>query len=136
MTTTKKKEGQYEEGIGRRKAALARVRVTLGKKMHVTVNDRPYTEFFTTQDLQHTVLDPLTAAGIKEAEITAKVSGGGIRAQAEAVRLGVARALLEHDLSHRGALKQAGYLKRDARIVERKKFGLKKARRAPQWSKR
>ncbi|GMU74189.1 MAG: hypothetical protein AMXMBFR44_3870 [Candidatus Campbellbacteria bacterium] len=137
MTTAKKKEGHYEEGIGRRKEALARVRVILGKKgHHATINDRAYTEFFPTQDLQHTVLDALVAAGVADAEVTAKVSGGGIRAQAEAVRLGIARALLKYDLAHRPALKTAGFLKRDARVVERKKFGLRKARRAPQWSKR
>ncbi len=135
-TTTKKKEGQYHEGIGRRKQALARVRVHIGKKTAITVNDRKYTEFFPTQDLQHTVTDALTIAGVKDAEVTVRVSGGGIRAQAEAIRLGIARALLVHDATHRGALKSAGFLKRDARVVERKKFGLKKARRAPQWSKR
>lgn len=137
MTTThKKKEGQYIEAIGRRKEAQARVRVTPGKKMHITVNDRAYTDFFTTLDLQHTITDALTTAGVAEAEITAKVTGGGIRAQAEAIRLGIARALIANDITHRPALKQAGFLKRDARVVERKKFGLKKARRAPQWSKR
>jgi small subunit ribosomal protein S9 len=133
---TKKKEGQYYEGIGRRKEALARVRVHFGKKTHITVNDRKYTDFFTTMDLQHTVLDALMTAGGVEAEITAKVSGGGMRAQAEAVRLGIARALIDYDIAHRPALKQAGFLRRDARVVERKKFGLRKARRAPQWSKR
>lgn len=134
MTTALK---TYNEGIGRRKEAVARVRVTLGHRGNqVTVNDRAHTDFFNTQDLQHTVIDALTTAGINEAHVTAHVRGGGIRAQAEAIRLGIARALLKFDLAHRAALKAAGFLRRDARIVERKKFGLRKARRAPQWSKR
>jgi len=135
-SSLKKKENMYYEGIGRRKEALARVRVTFGKKLLITINDRSYKDFFNTEDLRHTVTDPLVVTKIPDAEITVKVKGGGIRAQAEAVRLGIARALIQNDPSLRSILKPIGFLKRDARIVERKKFGLKKARRAPQWSKR
>lgn len=134
--TTKKKDGHYIETIGRRKEAHARVRLIPNHKGTITVNDRPYKEFFPVPDLYHSVTDPLTVVDMKEATITAMVKGGGIRAQAEAIRLGVARALLIFNAELRGALKGAGYLRRDARKVERKKPGLRKARRAPQWSKR
>ncbi|MCR4274764.1 MAG: 30S ribosomal protein S9 [Candidatus Campbellbacteria bacterium] len=134
--TTKKKDTRYIETIGRRKEAHARVRVIPNHKGTITVNDRPYKEFFPVPDLYHSVTDPLTVVEMKEASITAKVAGGGIRAQAEAIRLGVARALLRFNPEFRAALKAAGYLRRDARKVERKKPGLRKARRAPQWSKR
>jgi small subunit ribosomal protein S9 len=133
---TKKKDA-YIEGIGRRKEATARVRVTLGgKTIHIEVNGKKYDEYFTVPELRHILHDPLALSGITGATITAKVYGGGIRAQAEAIRLGIARALIVHDTALRGPLKQAKFLRRDARVVERKKFGLKKARRAPQWSKR
>lgn len=134
--TTKKKDGHYIETVGRRKEAQARVRLIPNQKGSVTVNDRPYKEFFPVPDLYHSVTDPLTLVDMKESTVTAVVKGGGIRAQAEAIRLGVARALVLFNPEFRGALKAAGYLKRDARKVERKKPGLRKARRAPQWSKR
>lgn len=135
-TKTKKKDGHYFEAIGRRKEAHARVRLIPNHKGAVTVNDKPYKEYFPVPDVYHSITDPLTVVEMKEATITAKVAGGGIRAQAEAIRLGVARALVLFNAELRGALKAAGYLKRDARKVERKKPGLRKARRAPQWSKR
>lgn len=133
----------YFEGIGRRKRAVARVRVfTCGPSQSVevgnfSINKKNYKEYFPTLSLQKTVEDPFTK--LKSANRftgTVKVNGGGINAQAEAVRHGTSRALILFDINFRKKLKKSGYLKRDPREVERKKFGLKKARRAPQWSKR
>ncbi len=125
---------KYFEGIGRRKTATARVRITpAGKKTTLTVNDRKFDEYFKTAVQQ---MNALASAEGHTLDITALTKGGGASAQAEAIRLGVARALLKMDVSLRGDLKKKGFLTRDSRAVERKKFGLKKARRSPQWSKR
>lgn len=133
MATTKK----YIEAIGRRKTAIARVRVTLGgSKASFTVNDKPLDEYFPQKELQTVAREAFIATKTDGATVTVKTTGGGIRTQAEAIRLGSARALIADDKELRTTLKPAGYLKRDPRIVERKKFGLKKARKAPQWSKR
>ena len=133
MAITKK----YIETIGRRKEAIARVRVTFdASKPSFTVNEKPLDEFFPQKELQMVVREALNLAEKGNVIMTAQVKGGGIRAQAEAIRLGTARALTELDREHRKTLKPAGYLKRDPRIVERKKFGLKKARKSPQWAKR
>ena len=133
MATTK----TYIEGIGRRKTASARVRLTPAKENKVIVNERPLAEYFTSA-LQKIVLSVLETkdAGIETYEITVKVAGGGLSAQADAIKLGIARALVKDKAERRTTLKRAGYLKRDPRAVERKKFGLRKARRRPQWSKR
>lgn len=135
MVATK---AQYIEGIGRRKTATARVRITKAKETTITVNDKPHTEYFKHLALQNDVTEILSTkdAGIEDYLITVKVMGGGISAQAEAIRLGIARALLKEKESRRVLLKREGYLKRDPRAVERKKFGLKKARKRPAWSKR
>lgn len=135
MVATK---AQYIEGIGRRKTATARVRITKAKETTITVNDKPHTEYFKHLALQNDVTEILSTkdAGIEDYLITVKVMGGGISAQAEAIRLGIARALLKEKESRRVLLKKEGYLKRDPRAVERKKFGLKKARKRPAWSKR
>jgi len=130
------KDTTYIEGIGRRKQAIARVRLYPATKGDVTVNERALNEFFPVPEYATRALEALEKGGMKGKKVTVKVSGGGISAQAEAMRLGTARALVEHDEALRGDLKKAGFLKRDPRVVERKKFGLKKARRAPQWSKR
>ncbi len=128
---------KYIEAIGRRKLAIARVRVTLGgTKPSFIVNEKPLDEFFPQKELQLVVREALMLADKGNAVVTAQVKGGGIRAQAEAIRLGTARALTMDDREHRKVLKPAGFLKRDPRIVERKKFGLKKARKSPQWAKR
>jgi small subunit ribosomal protein S9 len=133
----------YFEGVGRRKRAVARVRIfTCGPSQSVetgnfSVNNKNYKDYFPTITLQKTLEDPFIK--LKSANRfmgTAKVNGGGINAQAEAVRHGLSRALVLFDINFRKKLKKSGYLKRDPREVERKKFGLKKARRAPQWSKR
>lgn len=130
--------GTYTEGIGRRKTASARVRIVKAKDTSVLVNEKPLADYFKHASLQNTVLSVLNVedAGIDSYAVTAHVVGGGLSAQAEAIRLGIARALVEEKADRRTTLKKAGYLKRDPRAVERKKFGLRKARRRPQWSKR
>ncbi len=134
MTETKQR---YIEGIGRRKTAVARVRITPNAKDSLLINDKELNAYFVTTELQNIVKSALTvgAAGEKYT-VTVHVNGGGIHAQAEAVRHGLSRTLVERDGTVREALKKLGFLKRDSRQVERKKFGLKKARKAPTWSKR
>ena len=126
---------EYTEGVGRRKTAAARVRITPASKRSVAVNDKPFDEYFSTKELQTTVTAPLRDTE-ETYTVTAVVKGGGISAQAEAVRHGIARAMTALNAEMRGVLKKKGYLKRDPRKKERKKPGLKKARKAAQWSKR
>lgn len=135
MVTTSKK---YTEGIGRRKTGSARVRLTPANATSVIVNGKKLEDYFKHQSHINDVISVLKTenADIGDYEVTVTVFGGGLSAQAEAIRLGIARALVEEKNDRRTTLKKAGYLKRDPRSVERKKFGLKKARRAPQWSKR
>ncbi len=122
--------------IGRRKTAVARVYLSEGKG-NITVNDKSYDSYFTTDTLQYKVLQPLTLTeNIESYDIKAKVFGGGITGQAEAIRLAITRALVEIDPEHRIVLKPEGLLTRDPRMVERKKFGQKKARKKFQFSKR
>lgn len=132
------KSAIYVEGVGRRKTATARVRLTPASATTITVNDKEFTEYFRNlshqKDLQ-SVLDTKDA-GIEHYSISAKVVGSGLSAQAEAIRLGIARALVKEKASRRSPLKSAGFLERDSRSVERKKFGLRKARKRPAWSKR
>lgn len=129
---------QYIEGIGRRKTSSARVRITKAKETSILVNDKPLAEYFGNEAHQKDVLSVLDApdAGIDSYTITVKVSGGGLSSQAESIRLGIARALVKEKAERRSILKPLGFLMRDPRSVERKKFGLRKARRRPQWSKR
>jgi len=131
-------DSKYIEGIGRRKTATARVRLTPADKTVITVNDKPMTEYFSHLGDQKALEAVLATedAGIENYTITAKVKGSGVAAQAEAIRLGIARALVKEKIERRGALKASGYLKRDPRSVERKKPGLRKARKRPAWSKR
>lgn len=127
----------YLYGLGRRKEAIAKVQVFGNGKGIITVNGKPYTEYFTQYVTQELVRAPLAAVGkIDKVNVVIVVRGGGMRGQAEAVRLGIARALLKEDQTFRATLKPLGFLRRDPRIKERKKPGLKKARRAPQWAKR
>ncbi len=133
--TTKKIE-RYFEGVGRRKTAVARVRITKGNGAFV-VNGKKSEEYFNRPLSGQIALSPLDKFSILDKfNVSAKVSGGGTTAQAEAVRLGVARALVVSDATYRVRLRPLGFLTRDPRMVERKKYGLKKARRAPQWKKR
>jgi small subunit ribosomal protein S9 len=123
-------------GTGRRKSAVARARLFPGEG-RVWVNGKKLEEYFPVLSLRHHALAPLEAAGCRErydAEI--KVSGGGISGQAGAVRHGLARALVALDPSLRPLLRKGGFLTRDPRVKERRKYGLKKARKAPQWQKR
>jgi len=131
------KPARFFEAIGRRKTAIARVRLfTQGEKSFL-VNEKLYQNYFPTQDLQQVASASLTTMKcFDKFRILAKVKGGGIHAQAEALRHGIARALVLFNPNFRKRLKRGGYLTRDSRMRERKKFGLKRARRAPQWQKR
>lgn len=126
---------KYIETVGRRKTTSARVRLTPSGKQSVSVNGKGAEAFFATEELLRTALSPLKESDQKFT-ITAIIHGGGITGQAEALRHGIARAMTEHDSSKRTPLKKLGFLKRDPRAKERRKPGLKKARKAPQWSKR
>jgi small subunit ribosomal protein S9 len=121
---------------GRRKEAVARVRLIPGSG-EFRLNDRSLDEYFTTRAHRLVVSAPLRLAGRdKDLDVVARIEGGGVSGQAGALRLGIARALIELDPELRPALKKEGYLSRDAREKERRKYGLKKARKAPQYSKR
>lgn len=134
MTKTDKK---YIEAIGRRKTSIARVRLTPASKASYIVNEKPLEEYFPVVELQEKVRDSVAVSGTKEKySVSIKVIGGGISSQAEAIRLGISRALVKEDAELRSPLKKSGFLKRDPRSVERKKFGLRKARKSVQWSKR
>ncbi|MEE8815346.1 MAG: 30S ribosomal protein S9 [Lachnospiraceae bacterium] len=123
-------------GTGRRKSSVARVFMTPGKG-NITVNKRSLDEYFGLDTLKTIVMQPLTATGTADQfDLYITVKGGGTTGQAGAIRHGIARALLEVDPEYRATLKANGYLTRDPRMKERKKYGLKKARRAPQFSKR
>lgn len=139
-TKAASKEGRYVYAVGRRKTAVAQVRLYGDAKdetVEILVNDRQFDQYFNTASQREAVLAPLKAVGQdKAAHITIHVNGGGLAGQADAVKLGIARALVEKDALLRAALKAEKLLTRDPRAVERKKPGLKKARRAPQWAKR
>ncbi len=123
-------------GTGRRKKSVARVRIYHGEGK-ITINDREIDDYFGLDTLKLIVRQPLALTQTAEkVDIVCRVAGGGVSGQAGAIRHGVARALLLYDPELRGALKAAGFLTRDPRMKERKKYGLKKARRAPQFSKR
>ena len=123
-------------GTGRRKKSVARVRLVAGTGV-VTINDRSIDEYFGLETLKIIVNQPFATTNTENKfDVICNVSGGGFTGQAGAIRHGIARALIEYDETLRPALKQAGYLTRDQRMKERKKYGLKKARRAPQFSKR
>ena len=134
MYTSKK---PYMYGTGRRKSAVARVHLFEGGNGTITINGRDIDEYFGLETLKMVVRQPLEATGtVGKVDISATVSGGGVSGQAGALRHGIARALLSVDPAYRTILKQAGFLTRDPRMKERKKYGLKAARRAPQFSKR
>ena len=125
----------YIEGVGRRKTSVARVRLTHASKNSVSVNGKELEVYFPVETLRRSVMSVFDDVGEKFA-VTAKVSGGGAASQAGALRHGLARAMVSNDPNVRSKLKSKGFLKRDPRAKERRKFGLKKARKAPQWSKR
>jgi len=131
------KPDRYFEAIGRRKTAVARVRLfTKGDKEFI-VNNKPYQEYFLLPEDQETAVSSMKKMKcFDKFRITVKVEGGGRHAQAEAIRHGTARVLVDFNLNFRKRLRKAGFLTRDPRMRERKKFGLRRARRAPQWAKR
>lgn len=128
---------QYYEGIGRRKESTARVRIMAGSGQF-TVNDKPGEAYFTRLGDVQSIMAPLDAAGEERSQldITVLVKGGGVTGQSAAVQLGVARALLLMNPDLRGVLRKGGFLTRDPRVKERKKPGLKRARKAPTYTKR
>lgn len=135
-TTVVKKE-KYFEAVGRRKTAVARVRIFGTSGTHgIVVNEKHLDKYFPLKKQQSIAEAPFAALSVKPYHTTVKVHGGGLSAQAEAVRLGVARALIILDPASRPKLKALGFLRRDPRMVERKKFGSRKARRPQQWRKR
>lgn len=131
-----KKTEKYIEAIGRRKTSTARVRITPGSKTTFKINGRDLATYFPTADLQRVANEAVEQSKSGAFHITAVIKGGGIHSQSEALRHGIARALVEYDKEVRVKLKPLGMLKRDPRMKERRKFGLKKARKSPQWSKR
>ena len=127
---------RYIESVGRRKTAIARVRITPATAMSMTINDKDAKDYFVTKDLYATCVDPFLKVAGQPFLVTVRVSGGGIAGQAVAVRHAVSRALIDFNHGLRAELKELGFLKRDPRAKERRKAGLKKARKSPQWSKR
>jgi small subunit ribosomal protein S9 len=129
-------EGQYYESVGRRKTAIARVRLFTGEG-EIVVNGRPVDEYFVREADMVRLREPLEVTDTSQSfDISVLVRGGGVGGQADAVRHGIARALIVADPNLRPTLKQGGFLTRDARAKERKKPGLKRARKAPQYTKR
>ena len=128
---------KYYQSIGRRKTAIAQVRLYPGGKGTITVNGREIKSYFTVERLHDTAIAPLKEVGrLESVDVTIKTIGGGLTGQADAVKLGLTRALIKEDETVKTTLKAQGFCTRDARKKERKKFGLRGARRAPQWRKR
>jgi small subunit ribosomal protein S9 len=133
---TEEKKERYFEATGGRKTAIARARIW-GRGSGVTVNDKDIKEYFKAPRNQSTAKQAFDLLKLDDGvRATVRVSGGGIYAQAEAVRNAIAKALIKFDVEFKKRLRRAGFVTRDARMVERKKYGFKKARRAPQWQKR
>ncbi|MCL4406137.1 MAG: 30S ribosomal protein S9 [Patescibacteria group bacterium] len=135
MAKETNKESKYFEAVGRRKTAVARVRIIPGGT-GFTVNDLDYKKYFKTDRERLSAYAPFKLVAVDKVGVSVKAAGSGLPSQAEAVSLGISRALLKMNAEARPILKAAGLLTRDPRMVERKKYGLKKARRAPQWAKR
>ncbi len=132
-----KKDTKYIQAIGRRKSASARVRIIPATKVTYVINDKSLDEYFNIETLKNIVRSPFSSVETKDDfTVSVIVNGGGISAQADAIRHGISRCLIKYNEDLRGELKSAGYLKRDPRRKERKKPGLKKARKRPAWSKR
>ncbi len=131
------KKEKYFEAVGRRKTSVSRVRLFENNEKGFLVNEKPLEKYFPTLELQQIAKAALDKANCLDIfSISAKLKGGGLHSQAEALRHSISRALILFNLDLRKALKKAGFLIRDPRMRERKKFGLKRARRAPQWAKR
>ena len=128
---------RYVEAVGRRKTAIARVRATESTKNSFKINERTLENYFGTLELRAIVNAPLDREGFEgKYAITVHVNGGGVHAQAEAIRHGLSRILVKENADDKASLKALGFIRRDPRKKERKHFGLKKARKASQWSKR
>lgn len=137
VASSTKSAGRYIEAVGRRKTSTARVRITEAAKETFTINGKDIPSYFATVELQKIVQDALEKSKVVgKFIVSVVVRGGGIHSQAEALRHGLSRALVTYDEELKLRLKKSGFLKRDPRMKERRKFGLKKARKAPQWSKR
>ena len=137
MVTQVEPQPQYFYGTGRRKSAIAKVRIYPDDGTAIIVNDKPMEEYFNWLPWQSTVREPFATSGtVGRFRVMAKVTGGGVNAQAEAIRHGIARALVVFDPNLKSSLRRAGFITRDARVKESKKYGLKRARRAPQYTKR
>ncbi len=133
----KEQKEKYIETIGRRKTSIARVRLFKAGKTGFTINEESLEKYFPTEELRIKAKEAFEKSGVSDKfKISALIKGGGLSSQVEALRHGISRALVLHEPTLRKKLKQAGFLKRDPRAKERRKFGLKKARKAPQWSKR
>lgn len=130
-----KNSGKYFEAVGRRKTAIARVRLFKGSG-NITVNEKESGAYFPSELMRQAIHAPFEKLGEKGYNAVLKIVGGGIKAQAEAGRHGIARALVLINPDYKKQLRAFGFMTRDPRMVERKKYGLKKARRAPQWAKR
>jgi len=131
------KEERYIEAVGRRKTSVARVRIFSAAKLELEVNGKTGKDYFKTEEERRLILAPFEKGEVAHKwRIVARVQGGGHHSQAEAVRHGITRALTKDDETLRPKLKSLGFLKRDPRAKERRKFGLKKARKGPKWSKR
>ena len=132
------KKVNYTPAVGKRKRAIARIRVLHKntKGIKIIINDKDYKDYLPYFEWQNIILEPLELTGQDNINITIKIFGGGIKGQVDAIKHGIAKALLKNDEELRSTLKKAGLLTRDSRKKERKKPGLKKARKAPQWSKR
>lgn len=133
---SKTTDTKYIEAIGRRKTSVARVRIVGASKGSIKINDRDLASYFPTEELQKLIGEAVEKAKSGHYSITAIIKGGGVHSQAEALRHGIARAIVKKDATTREKMKTEGFLKRDPRMKERRKFGLKKARKSPQWSKR
>ena len=131
-------EKSFIFAVGKRKSAIARVRILPAKvnEIVLTINGKDYKNYLPYFEWQENLLKPLRVTGHDKISISVMVKGGGIKGQIDAIKHGIAKALLEVDENFRAALRKEGLLTRDSRVKERKKPGLKKARRAPQWSKR
>jgi len=129
--------GEYLEAVGRRKTSIARVRIYTRGDKKVSVNGKTLAEYFPSTLMQKKIMDPLEKMNVLDKfGVTVMVRGGGLNSQSEAIRHGISRTLVKFNADFRKRLKRAGFLTRDSRQRERKKFGLKRARRAPQWAKR
>lgn len=135
--TIPKITGEYSYAVGKRKCSIATVRVYHKGSGRVMINGLDSKQYFEIGEYISKLLEPLKLAGLaSKVDVSAKVEGGGKAAQAEAVRLGISRAVTKKEPENRTVLKKSGFLTRDSRVKERKKPGLKRARRSPQWSKR